>query len=75
MVIFLSEHYREKDWTNFELEIGKDARGKRTETYLLPVKIDDVTIVGLSSNVAYIDLRRCSTNELANSLIEKIENG
>jgi len=75
MVIFLSKHYPEKDWTNFELEIGKEARGKRTETYLLPVKIDDVAIVGLSSNVGYIDLRRCSVNDLANSLIEKIEQG
>ncbi|MEH6472991.1 MAG: TIR domain-containing protein, partial [Halopseudomonas sp.] len=75
MVIFLSNNYPEKDWTNFEFEIGKEARGKRTETYLLPVKIDDVAIVGLSSNIGHIDLRRCSTNDLANSLIEKIEQG
>lgn len=75
MVIFLSNSYPEKDWTNFELEIGKEARGKRTEVYLLPVKIDDVAIVGLSSNVGHIDLRRCSASDLANSLIEKIEQG
>jgi len=75
MVIFLSNYYPEKDWTNFEFEIGKEARGKRTETYLLPVKIDDVAIVGLSSNVGYIDLRRCSIADLTNSLIEKIEQG
>ncbi len=75
MVIFLSKHYPEKDWTNFELEIGKEARGKRTETYLLPVIIDSVPIVGLSSNVGHIDLRRCSPEDLANSLIEKIEQG
>ncbi|MBD9358696.1 TIR domain-containing protein [Methylomonas albis] len=73
MVIFLSNHYPEKDWTNFEFEIGKEAKGKRTETYLLPVKLDDVSVVGLSSNVGYIDLRRCSPSDLANSLIEKIE--
>lgn len=75
MVIFLSDHYPEKDWTNFELEIGKEAKGKRTETYLLPVVIDKVPIVGLSSNVGYIDMRRCTTKDLANSLIEKIEQG
>jgi len=73
MLIFLSNHYPEKDWTNFEFEIGKEARGKRTDTYLLPVKLDDVTIVGLSSNVGCIDLRRCSIKDLASSLIEKIE--
>lgn len=74
MLIFLSSHYPEKDWTNFEFEIGKAARSKRTETYLLPVLIDDVAVVGLSSNVGHIDLRRCSVEQLALSLIEKIEN-
>lgn len=73
MLIFLSSHYPEKDWTNFEFEIGKAARSKRTEIYLLPVLIDDVTVVGLSSNVGHIDLRRCSVEQLALSLIEKIE--
>lgn len=73
MLVFLSNHYPEKDWTNFEFEIGKSARSKRTETYLLPVLIDDVAVVGLSSNVGHIDLRRCSVEQLASSLIEKIE--
>lgn len=74
MVIFLSKHYPEKDWTNFELEIGKDAKRKRTDTYLLPVLMDDVVIVGLSSNVGHIDLRRCTVSDVANTLIRKIEN-
>jgi len=75
MVIFLSKHYPEKNWTNFELEIGKEARGKRTDVYLLPVIMDDVAVVGLSKNVGHIDLRRCQVSDLANSMIEKIENG
>jgi hypothetical protein len=74
MVIFLSKHYPEKDWTNFEFEIGKEAKKKRTDTYLLPVILDEVAIVGLSANVSYIDLRRCTVSDLANTLIEKIEN-
>lgn len=73
MVIFLSKHYPEKDWTNFEFEIGKEAKAKRTGTYLLPVKLDDVIIVGLSSNVGYMDLKKCSPKDLANFLIDKIE--
>lgn len=75
MLVFLSKYYPDKDWTNFEFEVGKDARSKRTATYLLPVVIDDVTVVGLSSNVGYIDLRRCSVEQLAISLIDKIEQG
>lgn len=75
MLIFLSKYYPEKDWTNFEFEIGKDARSKRTSTYLLPVVMDDVTVIGLSSNVGHIDLRRCGVEQLAASLIDKIEQG
>jgi hypothetical protein len=72
MLIFLSKHYPEKDWPNFEFEIGKEARSKRTSTYLLPVVIDDVAVVGLP-NVGHIDLRRCTVEQLAVSLIDKIE--
>lgn len=75
MIVFLSKYYPEKDWTNFELEVGREARGKRTEIYLLPVVMDDVHVIGLSQNVGYIDLRRCSVGDLANTMIEKIENG
>ncbi len=73
MLIFLSKHYPEKDWTNFEFEVGKEARGKRTDVYLLPVILDDVRVVGLSANIGHIDLRRQSVNDLADALIEKIE--
>jgi hypothetical protein len=36
--------------------------------------IDDVHIEGLSRNVGHIDLRQQTVNDLANVLIEKIEN-
>lgn len=75
MLIFLSKHYPEKDWPNFEFEIGKTSKTKRTEIYLLPVILDDASVVGLSQNLGHLDLRRCTTMDLANTLIEKIENG
>jgi hypothetical protein len=73
MVVFLSKSYPEKDWTNFELEIGRDAKSKRTSTYLLPLVVDDVHVVGLSKDVGYVDLRRVSVIEAAQILIRKIE--
>lgn len=75
MLVFLSKYYPEKDWTNFEFEIGKEAKGKRTDIYLLPVRMDDVNVVGLSKNVGIFDLRQRSVGDLATALIEKIENG
>jgi hypothetical protein len=65
MVIFLSKEYPEKDWTLFEFEIGKDSRNKRTKEYLLPIKVDDVLVVGLSTDVGYIDLNRHSISQLS----------
>src|SRR5262249_24423910 len=56
MVIFLSKSYPERDWTDFELSIGKEAAAKRTEEYLLPIIADDVHVVGLRSTIGYIDI-------------------
>ncbi|MDR3619311.1 MAG: TIR domain-containing protein [Paludisphaera borealis] len=73
MVVFLSKEYPEKDWPSFEIEIGKEARGKRTGTYLLPIRVDDVHIVGLSSDVSYMDLRMHTLEMIVNTLVKKIE--
>jgi hypothetical protein len=73
MVVFLSENYPERDWTSFELEIGREAKTKRTGAYLLPVLVDDVEVIGLSKDVAHVDLRKVSIAEVANLLIQKIE--
>jgi hypothetical protein len=72
MVIILSEAYPERDWTDFELSVGKDASEKRTEEYLLPLRLDDVKVVGVSSTIGYIDLRDTSVQDVAQILADKI---
>ncbi len=73
MVVFLSASYPEKDWTAFELEVGRTAKSRRTETYLLPVLVDDVSVVGLSTDVGHVDLRKTSIAQAVELLIRKIE--
>ncbi|MCL5035855.1 MAG: TIR domain-containing protein [Chloroflexi bacterium] len=73
MVIFLSEDYPEKDWPAFEFEIGKEAQNKRTSEYLLPVIVDDVHIVGLNKDIAYLDLRELNIEEIAEIMKKKLE--
>jgi hypothetical protein len=73
MVVFLSTAYPDKDWTRFELEIGREAKTKRTDTYLLPVIVDNVHVVGIASDVGHVDLRRSSIRDVAELLIKKIE--
>ncbi len=73
MVVFLSQHYPEKDWTLFELEVGGEAKSRRTQTYLLPIIVDAVHVVGLSRDVGYVDLRSVSIEQAAELMIRKIE--
>lgn len=73
MVVFLSEAYPERDWTNFELAIGKSASDKRTSEYLLPIRVDDVNIVGISPTVGYLDIRKQTIEEIVEILVRKVE--
>lgn len=72
MIVFLSEKYPEKDWPSFELAIGKDAQAKRTKDYLLPIRCDDVHVVGLKETVGYMDIRKNTIDEIVETLVNKI---
>lgn len=73
MVIFLSKSYPEKDWPSFELAIGKKASEKRTYEYLLPIRVDDVDIVGIKDTIGLIDLRHHNVEYVVDTLMQKIE--
>lgn len=72
MIIFLTEDYPEQDWPNFEFAIGKEAREKRTEEYLLPVIMDKVKVVGISDTVGYLDGRFQNMESIAECVCKKI---
>lgn len=72
MVIFLSEQYPERDWTDFELSIGKAAAEKRTEDYLLPLVVNDVKVVGIKSTMGYVNLMEVGTEKAADLLADKV---
>jgi hypothetical protein len=55
------------------LDVGREAKSKRTGTYMLPVVIDDVHVVGLSRNVGHVDLRKTTLPEAVELLVRKIE--
>jgi len=74
MVICLSDDYPEKDWPTFEFEVGKDAAGKRTEDYLLPLIVGDTrpNIVGLPTTIGHLSLADRSVEEVADLVVEKL---
>jgi len=72
MVIFLSNHYPERDWSDFELSIGKAAANNRTNEYLLPLRLDNVDVVGIHSTIGYIDLHQVGVEKTAEILADKV---
>lgn len=72
MVIFISPHYPEKDWTKFEFEIGKSAGQKRPDSYILPIIIEDVSMVGLANTLGKVFLKDHDITYCADLLAAKL---
>lgn len=55
-VVFISEAYARSMWTRLELR-NSLARALETDGYVLPIRLDDAKLAGLSSTVSYLDAR------------------
>jgi hypothetical protein len=72
-VLFISEAYARKAWTRHEMQAAQERAFRENEAYILPVRLDDTAIPGIGETVAYLDLRRESVEEVAQTAIEKIK--
>lgn len=71
-VLFASESYAKKVWTNHERRSMQERALLEAQEYILPVRFDDTEIPGLYSTVSYIDLREKSPFDLTKLILEKI---
>ena len=71
-IVFISEHYARKLWTNHERESVQARAFSASEEYLLPVRFDETEIPGIRPTTAYIDLRTTSPGQLAGLIAEKL---
>jgi len=71
-VIFISRHYAEKVWTNHERRSAQARALQENREYILPVRLDDTEVPGISPTVGYIDLRKTSIEDLAEMTVEKV---
>lgn len=71
-VMFLSAAYAKKAWPRHEMEAAQTRAFRENEAYILPVRIDDTAIPGISETVAYLDLRRETIEEVAKIAVEKL---
>lgn len=71
-VIFASQHYAKKLWTNHERESAQArAFGQKSE-YILPVRFDDTEIPGVRPTTGYVNLKHKTSSELAYLIAEKV---
>lgn len=73
VIPFISEHYPNKDWTNFEFSIARAESKKRDSEFILPVRIDDTTLVGLPDTVAHLDYNVEGKDGIVEAIISKLE--
>ena len=58
VIPIVSIHYVQKYWPKYEFNRSKIEQRKRGFEFILPIRLDDVTLEGLEEDVVYIDLRR-----------------
>lgn len=72
-VIFISEHYKNKRWTNHERESAQARAFSENREYILPARFDDTEIPGMLPTTGYIKLDKISPKEFASLIIEKLK--
>jgi RES domain-containing protein len=72
VVMFISEAYKRRDWTDHERRHSLATALRSNREYVLPVKFDDTELEGLPPSVAYVDARRLTPRQLGELLIQKL---
>ena len=70
VVMFVSKHYVQKAWPRHERRHAQARALVAKEEYILPARFDDTDVPGMTSTVAYVDLRAVAPKEFA-AMIER----
>jgi hypothetical protein len=71
-VMFISQHYVRKPWTNHERRAALSRMIQKQDVYVLPIRLDDSDLPGLPGDVAYLDLRKRSIDQVFENLSQKL---
>jgi hypothetical protein len=72
-IMFVSEHYARKLWTNHERKSAQEKAFTESREYILPVLFDDTEIPGILSTVGYVDARSTSPEDLIILILDKLQ--
>ena len=71
-VIFNSEAYARKIWTNHERKSAQERALGEHHEYILPARFDSTELPGLLSTIGYIDLSNLAPEDLADLILSKL---
>jgi len=71
-VLFVSQHYAKKLWTNHERKSAQERAFKENSEYILPARFDETPIPGLRETIGYVDLTNKSPKKLAEMISKKV---
>lgn len=71
-VMFISQHYSAKLWTNHERKAAQARAFRESKEYILPVRLDDTELPGLQNTIGYLDLRKGGIKEVSERLSQKL---
>lgn len=71
-LIFVSKAYAAKLWTRHELREAQSRAFRESGEYILPVRLDDTEIPGLSATTGYIDIRKHTARQLHDIVVKKL---
>ena len=71
-IMFISEHYAKKVWTNHERRSSFAKALEEKEEYILPVRFDKTEISGLRPTIGYIDISERQPEDLGILILKKL---
>ena len=72
-VMFISQYYVVKLWTNHERQSIQARMFENKDDYLIPVRLDDTEVPGVLPTIGYVDGRRHTPSEVAALIQAKVQ--
>jgi hypothetical protein len=72
VVMFVSEAYRDREWTRFERKSALARALTERSAYVLPARFDHTALPGLRPTIGYLSLETMTPEDLADRIVRKV---
>lgn len=71
-VMFISQYYPLKKWTKVERKAAQERAFRDADEYILPLRLDDTQVPGITETTGYRDLRQHPMEDIVDLLEQKL---